>query len=212
MNLNLRVDDYPGTKPEEFTNHNLQNFKMFHNVLVKAGVKKYVLGVIPGYTMPADLQWLGKQEEIVVAIHGVAHNESHSDEFRDMTYRDIENALSRVKSSFEATLGRRVVDYIPPHNTLNGDTVLALSRLGFDRIYGGPETSEEMADFVCMNGMDYIHSQVPCEYGRSDELVVRGSVQYMLDHPNSTLTLHWPWEWNIGLNSLRKYLELLNND
>ncbi|MHA1951727.1 MAG: hypothetical protein ACW99G_14780 [Candidatus Thorarchaeota archaeon] len=209
MSLCLRVDDFPGTKPAEFDNHNLENYKRFHHTLIQCKVQKYVLGVIPGYTTMAHLTWLNDQTEIVVALHGVVHNESNQDEFRDMTYRDIETAIHRAKDFLEATLDYRVVDYIPPHNTINGDTVLALSRLGFERIYGGPETAEEMKGFIRLEGMEYIHSEPPLEYGRSDELVERGSVEYLTKNCQNRdiyLTLHWPWEHNIGLKNLSNYL------
>jgi len=213
MSLRVRVDDFPGTKPEEFFKHNLENFKRFNDIFWNRDIS-YVLGVIPGYTTPRDLQWLAEQDHITIAMHGVVHNESHPDEFRDHTYQDIENSLHRMKDVFESSTGARVVDYIPPHNTVNADTVLALSRLGFENIYGGPETDDEIKRYITIQGMNYIHSEPPLEYGRSDELMERGSVEYLLENASKKdihLALHWTWEHNIGLDNLRNYLDRLKN-
>ena len=44
----IRVDDYPGTKKEEFDKHNLKNFKKFDKIFKERDLT-YVLGVIPGH-------------------------------------------------------------------------------------------------------------------------------------------------------------------
>jgi len=211
MSLHVRVDDFPGTKPEEFHKHNLENFKRFDHQFEKRAIP-YVLGVIPGYTTPRDLSWFRERKHVTVAMHGIIHDESHLDEFRDRSYRDIETAIHTVKDRLEAVLSSRVVDYVPPHNVVNADTVLALSRLGFERVYGGPETDDDMKRFIEINGMDYVHSEPLLEYGRSDELVERGSVEHLLEKAprvDTYLTLHWTWEHNIGLSYLETYFDLL---
>lgn len=212
MSLRFRVDDFPGVKTEEFFKHNFENYKRFDACMQKYGIS-YVLGVVPAYVISTQLLWLKEQAHITIAMHGIAHGRDYFDEFHGKTYRDIENALHVMKDRFEALLETRVVDYIPPYNTISADTVLALSRLGFDNVYGGPETDDEIKNFIAIQGMNYIHSQPPLEYGRSDELVERGSVEYLerecVDR-EIYISLHWTWEYNIGLDYLDMYLSKLD--
>lgn len=213
MSLMIRVDDFPGTKPAENFKHNLENFKRFHHYLTSYDDFRYTLGVIPGYTKPVDLKWL-KEQDIDIALHGVVHSESHLDEFYGKQYQAIETALLHAKNFLELYSECRTISYIPPHNTISADTVLALSRLGFDRIYGGPETEEDMKGFIKLEGMEYIHSEPPLEYGRSDELMERGAVNYLREECKTRdiwLTLHAPWEINIGLENLRNFMMKLHD-
>lgn len=206
--LYVRVDDYPGTKPNEFSKHNLENYKKFHNLITKF-VDSYILGVIPGYTRNLDLQWFKENKNIIVALHGVNHDESKLDEFKDKDYNSTLNSLNIVKTIFDKNLGYSVNDYIPPHNVINKDTVLALKKLGVEYIYGGPETSDYIKEYIITSGINYVHSQPPLEYGRSDELLQRGSVEHIrekLKFSNVWLGLHWTWEHNIGLENLDLYL------
>jgi len=159
------------------------------------------------------LLWM-KDNEIDIALHGVVHSESHLDEFYEQSYNTIETAILASKNFLEYHSERRVIDYIPPHNTVSADTILALSRLGFDRIYGGPETEEIAKDLIRREGIEYIHSEPPLEYGRSDELMQRGAVEYLREeckYREVCLTLHSPWEINIGLHNLQKFMEKLND-
>lgn len=210
MKLTIRVDDFPGTKPDEFCNHNLTNFKLFHDLMVSHSVKNYILGVIPLYTSVSDLRWLSNQPEITIALHGVFHDESHLDEFEGLSHSDIVANLNAAKMFLETTPHSQVSDYIPPHNTLSDLSIKCLSEAGFRRIYGGPETLARHMDEVRFFGMEYIHSNSPLEYGRSDELLERGSVEWikseLLAEDHACLTLHWPWEFNIGLEYLDNYL------
>jgi hypothetical protein len=216
MSLFIRVDDYPTTKPEESYRHNLENFKRFHSILTRY-VNGYVLGVIPGHVSMRDLGWMADQPEICIAQHGVVHDETSLDEFRGKRYQDVENLLWRGKNLLESNWGHHVVDYIPPHNVLNPDVVLALSRLGFRRIFGGPGTSEELISAIRYYGMEYWHSEPGFSYGRSDELLKDGSLDRLREHvlcpevyqPDTWLTLHWTWECNIGFSNLETYLERL---
>ena len=62
--------------------------------------------------------------------------------------------------------------------------------------------------------MQYIHSEPPLEYGRSDELMQRGAVEYLKEECKKRdvwLTLHSPWEINIGLSSLREFMMKLRD-
>jgi len=215
MTLRIRVDDFPGTKRDEFDQHNLENFKLFHKVFEERGIS-YTLGVIPGHAKSVDLRWLNQQPNIEVALHGVIHNERNLNEFHCMSESSIKNAINSAWTWMNIFLEQKsITSYIPPHNTFDFNTCKVICDLGFTNIFGGPETTEEMKLYAKNNGLDYIHSEAPLEYGRSDELVQRGSVEYLKEECEKRdiwLTLHWPWEWNVGLDNLKKYLDLLGCD
>jgi hypothetical protein len=58
--------------------------------------------------------------------------------------------------------------------------------------------------------MKVYHSAHPLWYGRSDELLNRDKahihIKESFDTADFVLTLHWPWEWNIGLAHLDRFL------
>ena len=212
--IHLRVDDFPGTKPKEFREHNIDNFKRFHDVLMMAEIPQYTLGVIPKYTHLSDMLWLSSQDSLNIAQHGISHDENHQNEFSDILSEDqICSALHDVKM---IEFYRNVTSYIPPHNVFDGKTCRALTRLGFREIYGGPGSHVESQDeFEWMHGkncLKFNYSKFPEEYGRSDELMKRGSIDHLLKKDESYLTLHWTWEWNIGLDNLRSYISCLKGE
>lgn len=212
MSVILRVDDFPGTKPNEFKEHNLDNFKKFDNILEKYNVKEYVLGVIPKYTDEESLKWLTCNKRIKIALHGIEHDERYDNEFKLFEIEDdIFDKLCKAKLFLEK-FGVRVTDYIPPHNVIDYRTVRALSRLGFKRVFGGPGTHQFM---FFQNDIKFVYSEKNIWYGRSDELMGKYDVIDVImkesKMSNQCLTLHWPWEWNIGLENLDKLLGKITN-
>lgn len=207
MAIRIRVDDFPGTKPEEFYRHNLENFKQFHALIPK----KYLLGVIPTHTSEGDLLQLGAQN-IEIGMHGVFHDERYPNEFREyQTQIEIEKILAAQRNHMEHLSGKEIRVYMPPHNVIDMKTLFALENTGFKAFTSGPETniSEQMHLSI-----KRLHSTSPLEYGRSDELLQRGSVEYLQEEAKKRtvyLTLHWPWEWNIGLNHLKLYLSQIEH-
>ena len=213
MSLYIRVDDFPFTKPEESYKHNMNSFALFDDVMQDYG-QKYVLGVIPKHAKEEELAELASSSNITVAMHGVNHNERFLDEFADcLTSSDIQFLLRNNKSRFEKVINKQIVDYIPPHNVLNIKTINALYMFQFKNIYGGPGTSEYAISKVKELGMNFFYSKEPLEYGRSDELLQRGSVEHIKEKLNEGkdvwLTLHFTWETNIGFDNLKRYLEKL---
>lgn len=210
--LSIRVDDFPSTKDDEAWRHNLENFKRFHEVMQKHG-QSYYLGVIPNRTTDEQLRWLGENPSIRVAMHGINHDERFPNEFRDhMTAADIRQALVAARIPLDARCGP-LDTYIPPHNVFDPRTCLALVEAGFKRVLCGPGSHPVEMDFGRRRGLEVIYSSEPLEYGRSDELLQRGSVAWISTETQKRdmmLTLHWTWEWNIGLDNLDRYLtELL---
>lgn len=198
--MNVRVDDFPGTKPDEFWKHNLENFKRFDSVMEKHGVT-YVLGVIPKWTSPADVEYLASNPRIEIALHGVNHDERFQNEFRDHeTENDIYQAIVKAQTFLG---GSGVTTYIPPHNVIDRKTVNALKRAGFTRIFGGPETDPNVLEFAKGKGIVVQSHMPPFHYGRSDELLAHGSPVALSIDPS--LGLHWTWELNIGLENLDKF-------
>lgn len=214
MSVILRVDDFPGAKPPEFWKHNLENFKVFDSVLSKF-VDSYVLGVIPIHTTAEHLDWLAANERVIVAMHGVEHDERYLNEFREHeTEQDIIQKLLSAKAPLRrCNSDNEVTKYIPPHNVVDLKTLRALHRAGFRDILGGPGMDLVFIPFARTLGLNVYYSEHPTWYGRSDELLERdqahlkilevGSVRPSLD---VYLTLHWTWEWNVGMESLEKFL------
>lgn len=217
MSILLRIDDFPGTKPQEFDRHNLESFKRFHAVLAERDIE-YLLGVIPLHSTDEQLDWLAGRKYIVPAMHGVNHDERFQNEFGHwLTDIGVYSALAVAKDILERILGPIDV-YIPPHNAVDLRTCLALRRLGFSSVAAGPETSPEAlgpTGWISTSGLKALYSDYPKEYGRSDELITRGSVEH-LRHVSSLpvdvyLTLHWTWEHNLGRDygDLKSYLDSL---
>jgi len=212
----FRVDDYPGTKPNEFYRHNLETFKDFNQVMSKYSLS-YDLGVIPLHSKDEDLKWLGQQPNIRIAMHGVNHDERYPNEFRDhQTEREVFLILRNERLILEEDTGKPVIGYIPPHNVVDRKTVNALIQAGFTELHVGPGTEFEVSMYASEKGLKVIPSFPPF-YGRSDELVARGSVPIILReateraHPFSSkgelcIGLHWTWEKNIGFEHLDLFL------
>lgn len=206
-----RVDDFPLTKPEESWRHNLDNFKRFNAVMERHGLD-YVLGVIPRHTNDQMLRNLVEMPMVEVALHGVNHDEMFPNEFRDhQTQMEVYQAIQSAVAPLEDICGP-VDTYIPPHNVIDRKTCNALKAAGFTWVLGGPGTDVSVFDYANFIGLQTYYSVPPLEYGRSDELSERGSVDHLL-HASSVkdvfLTLHWTWEWNIGLKNLDAYLSEL---
>ena len=211
MSVILRVDDFPGTKPDEFWKHNLDNFRLFDGVLSKY-VDQYVLGVIPRHTTPEMVEFLAVNERIVVALHGVEHDERFMNEFREHeTEQDICDKVTSAVYPLRRCNGTNdITDYIPPHNVIDRKTARALKRRGFRRVFGGPGMDQTMCDSVVEEGLDLLYSPHPLWYGRSDEMMARGSVAEIKREARGCVTLHWPWEWNIGLQNLDTFLHQIS--
>ena len=213
----LRVDDFPGTKPEEFWKHNLDNFKRFDEVLEKNGVPQYTLGVIPKYTTEAHIDWLAQNPRTRVALHGIEHDERFPNEFKPHeTEDDIYRKIMSAKEPLRRCNGNGEIDcYIPPHNVIDLRTAKALVRSGISDLMLGPGTDKEVFAQIRNSKLFSYHrvtySYHPTFYGRTDEMMDRDhAIPAILNDSrtssNSVLTLHWTWEWNIGLESLDRFL------
>lgn len=211
--LEIRVDDFVGTKPEEFYRHNVDNFVKFNEVMRSFDLT-YTLGIIPSTLGRDEINYLWEQRnDITYALHGLIHDEHKMNEFEGKKFPEIENLLKIPKLFMDTSLDTNICDYIPPHNVFDEDTVIALHRLGFERIFGGPGTMETLLPFVESLSIEYVHSEFPYEYGRTDELLERKSIEHImkkLSHGEHVcLTLHWTWEWNIGLDYMKRYFDKL---
>lgn len=208
--IKLRVDDYPGTKPDEFWKHNYQNFKSFHDIIVTK-FKTYRLGVIPCHVSYKDLEHLGALREIEIALHGVNHDEKFPNEFREyQTQNDIEHAVHRSLNHITQSSRKIVKSYIPPHNVIDYKTINALKNCLITDIHTGPGT--EMSEMIYAEGAGLkVHdSRSPLHYGRTDEMMERGCFPFLNEQIGDFyITLHWTWEFNIGLDSLKEFISKL---
>jgi len=215
--IRVRVDDFPHTKGEP--QHTLNAFRDFHRVLSDGiGGKRYLLGVIPGRCTVEDVLMIRNETDVVVGMHGIKHDENeldiHQNEFPAYLSReDVCKSLTENRVALEGAIGRQCYVYMPPRNKIDLRTVHAAQYAGFEFYTSGPETDS----FVMKNSMgSWIDSRPPHEYGRSDELLARGShkmlYQMCTQGANTVLTLHWTWETNIGLNNLRLFLSQIPTD
>ena len=217
--LQFRVDDFPNTKDAERDRHSPTAFREFHRALRDGlGGRRYLLGVIPGRCTDEDWSLLRSiREEVVVGMHGITHSEEALDrnggnEFPHWyTRRTVETMLGGCLERFYANGIDRVPVYMPPRNVIDQRTLSVLPDLCFLAYTGGPETGPEM---MRARHLRYLHSQPPFEYGRTDEMAKRGAIEYLnLTRPEyHTVTLHWTWETNIGLEHLRRFLGRLDRD
>ena len=213
--LLIRIDDFPTTRPEEESwRHNIDNFRRFDSIFERRALR-YVLGVIPRHTTDSMLRSLGGMPCVQVALHGVTHDERFPNEFREhLTEGEVCQAILSARRPLDDLAGP-VTSYIPPHNVVDARTCNALKRAGMHRLFGGPGTYAEVARYAQGIGLEYCHSEEPLEYGRSDELLVRGAVDHLKEQLLSRdvwLTLHWTWEWNCGLNNLEEFLLRLESE
>ena len=108
-----------------------------------------------------------------------------------------------------------VTKYIPPHNVIDDKTCQALKRAGFDSVYGGPGSDTSVLERAYrMYGLKSYFSKFPTWYGRSDEMLQRKSheqivVEKEIPYQSHVITLHWTWEWNVGLHNLDEFLSKL---
>lgn len=222
--IRIRVDDFPWTKREERDNgrHTIENFNNFMATLDHYEIVPLV-GVIPGNCDQNDLSYLRENNSAFeIGLHGIYHEEYKPNEFLPyLTVSDIEKQLKITRMLLEASVQKPIRTYMPPHNVIDQRTIGALRGAGFDSFTTGPETSSDIVGSVILDGnynsLKVIHSQKPAEYGRSDELLTAGMDEHLNAktkyYPEriSTLTLHWTWETNIGLNHLEKFLDSIKH-
>lgn len=217
MNTILRVDDFPGTKPQEFWKHNLDNFKRFDDVLARHAIPQYTLGVIPKYTSEKDRDWLASNPRVEVALHGVEHDERFPNEFREWETEDsiFDKIVAATAPLKRCNSYGEVARYIPPHNVIDLKTVRALKRAGFTGLMCGPGSDEQVMQ-EASKVLHVMYSRHPIFYGRTDEMLDRDGCVERIIHESKFLkercvTLHWTWEYNIGLNSLDRFLTELGH-
>lgn len=206
--IRVRVDDFPNTKGEP--QHTLQAFREFDRCLRECiGGKRYLLGVIPKRCDPDDILFLRNETDCTIGMHGIYHDEEKLDIYKNefppyLSQMDVCRYLQEARAALQDGVGRLVTIYMPPRNLIDWRTVGALLDAGFFAYTGGPETPSNMR--ISDDDVEYIHSGLPHEYGRTDEMLQRGSHEVLrtLDR-DAVLTLHWTWETNIGLEHMRRF-------
>lgn len=219
--IRIRVDDFPHTKDGERDRHTLAAYSDFHRALqTYLGDKKYLLGVIPKRCSPEDVLYLRNETDCLIGMHGIWHNESELDLFKNEfapyhPRKFIGDCLSYARAQLELGVGRNVNVYMPPRNLIDRRTIDMLGKAGFVAYTTGPETPEEFRTGPRRSNVIYIDSQPPHEYGRTDELYMRRSYMELNRRAQGatvTLTLHWTWETNIGLEHLHKFMEQIHTN
>lgn len=209
--IQIRVDDFPWTKEEEKDKHSLSSFSSFLDILFKYNCKP-IIGVIPNNCTEEDYKFLRDTHDISIGMHGINHDETRLDEFSHWeTKSDIKKKLNFFKNVLELKTDKACKVYMPPHNFINIKTLQALQETKFKAFTGGPGTLVSLQRPY--GNLVYIHSAKPFEYGRSDEMNSRETLEYLLGIPEeklTTLTLHWTWEYNIGLENLDLFLSKIS--
>lgn len=212
--LRFRVDDYPQTKGEP--QHTPTAFREFHRCLSEClGGKRYLLGVIPGRCTVDDLLLIRNETDVVVGMHGINHDEKRLDLIQSefpywMAGTHIIAELRKYREPLELAVGRPVTVYMPPRNYITQGHVLAMPLAGFDYFTTGPETEPAVREMA-----GAIDSQPPHAYGRTDEMLTRGSdkvLTAMAMNNEVVVALHWTWETNIGLTHMRRFFEGIPKD
>lgn len=210
--IRFRIDDFPSSDPQKHPQFNLESFKEFDAIMEKHDIY-YLLGCIPRYTTDKDLEWFLQNGRIEVALHGINHDEKFRNEFRDHeTENEIMERLNFWRGLWNSKIKNGLQYYIPPHNVIDHKTVRALIKSGFEMCFGGPETEQEVVNYALNKGLKFEVSEFPWLYGRTDEMLQRGSIEYIMKECDSRdlwITLHFPWEHKIGLNYLDEYLTKL---
>ena len=222
--IKVRVDDFPQTKGEP--QHTLQAFREFDRRLRECiGGRRYLLGVIPGRCSVDDILFLRNETDCVIGMHGTDHDEQKLDrnggnQFEPyLTSGQIRQQLYELRGNLQYAVGRPVRVYMPPRNVIDKRTADVLHDVGFDAYTGGPETSwaQRQGTWKGDNHVacEYLHSEPPHEYGRTDEMWQRGSHEQLrlrADDEDTIITLHWTWETNIGLQHMTKFLTAIPVD
>lgn len=209
--IEIRVDDFPQTKGEP--QHTLQAFREFHRELTALTGVRYLLGVIPKRCTPEDLLFLRNETDCVIGMHGIHHDEAKLDMYQNefpqyFSQQDIGRMLLEASDALDHAIGRRTDVYMPPRNRIDRRTVDVLLDCGFVAYTSGPETPEDLR----FGGGDVLGlcSMPPDAYGRTDEMLQRGSHLKLIERCETggdvILTLHWTWETNIGLHHMRAFL------
>lgn len=204
MPLKIRVDDFPYTKLHEWqpSRHSEVRFAEFDSIIPV----RYLLGIIPMNSFNVDA-WppTGK---VVPGMHGYWHLESRQNEFEGISLNDVVGYLQAGREMIGEKFGTVPDVYMPPHNAVDVNTIIACQRVGFKAVTGGPGVHPAMPFVVeSYGGMRYIGSDPPILYGRSDEIMQVLDVLKDPPYLNGVLTLHWTWESNIGFDHLRRFID-----
>lgn len=207
--IKVRVDDFPNTKGEP--QHTLAAFRDFHRCLSECiGGRRYLLGVIPKRCSVEDILFLRNETDCIIGMHGITHDEKMLDLYQNefppyLTDDDVGRMLLETANALDQGIGRPVQIYMPPRNRIDRRTIRLLHDCGFYAYTTGPETERELRRVT--DGPFAIDSAPPHEYGRTDEMLQRGSDLLLRSDTefDRVLTLHWTWEVNIGLHHMRTF-------
>ena len=94
--------------------------------------------LLPLDSLKREILKTGFEEGILdIAMHGYAHQANGSEqlsEFANLAYNDQVGLLSKAKEFLQDMTGARVTTFIPPWNTYDLNTLLALEETGFTTI------------------------------------------------------------------------------
>lgn len=169
----LRMDDVQGYLWREET-INLTDTVLAHNLSI-------TLAVIPDSKLDNDTELRhylivkSKDSRIEIAQHGLKHT---PDEFVNISESDAYNATLSGSNILENFLRVKPVTFIPPYNTYNNNTTIALSKLNFSIISG------EKNDSGIINNISRFGFDAKTKKSTESELI---PIPIILDECNTSL-------------------------
>lgn len=228
----LRVDEFPHARAfDSGGRFGTDNFKRFHAVLMEAGAP-YLLAITPrvsrDYLDPtvaesrpledAEIEQLRTlaDDGVAFGLHGLDHRtrraspRRHS-ELCGLSTEALGQRLDAARGTFEG-LGLPTPVFVPPFNRFDASQYAVLAQR-FEVVCGGPE-SVRLLGFsptpVWWGDAVYLPSYAPL-YGHAVEVadgVERlAALEAALWAP---ATLHWGWEMEDDLDSLRRLCQMLS--
>lgn len=148
----FRYDDYSGLSSTDIEVKLIDAFQK-HNVPCAFGVIPYVCAgdvndVRPQNTVPLTpvkvdiLKNAIKAGILEIALHGYSHQrirKNRNTEFSGLDYNSQALRIAKGKRYLEEMLNMQVVTFIPPWNSYDLNTLMALEKLGFKTISAGEE-------------------------------------------------------------------------
>jgi len=141
----FRLDDYSATSNTAAERQIIAAFASIN--------KPFTVGVIPfrdtnntGQLVPlsgekSDLLKEGVNSGIIdLALHGYSHQQVSSETQSEFATMPLDQQIQRISSAkkvIEEVSGQRVATFIPPWNTYDENTVIALEKLGFRTLSAG---------------------------------------------------------------------------
>jgi peptidoglycan/xylan/chitin deacetylase (PgdA/CDA1 family) len=229
----LRVDEFPHARAfDSGGRFGTDAFRRFHAVLAEAGIP-YLLAITPrvsrDYLDPEIEEWRPLEdaevalmrelagEGVVFALHGLDHRTRHSSprrhsELCGLSVASTEERIHAALRSF-ADHGIETPVFVAPFNRFDAAQYDVLAQR-FQVVCGGPESVRLLGFAVtpAWRGKAVYLPSYPPLYGHATEVASEVERLAALEAPLwAPVTLHWGWELEDDLDSLRQLCQVLSD-